>query len=89
MAEWCMDHPWVSVNDRLPERAGLMHDESEYVLVCEDLSDITGLSGHQNVSVCGYTANGWDRYDCFGTIDPERITHWMPLPEPPEENDNV
>ena len=72
---------WISVKDRLPERTGLMHDESEYVLVCEK-SDLTGCG---YVSMCGYTQHGWDRYDNFGTVNVDRITHWMPLPEPPEE----
>lgn len=69
---------WISVKDRLPERAGLDDDMTEYVIVCEKSS--TG--GY--VSVCGYEKDGWSDWDNFGTIDPKRITHWMPLPEPPE-----
>ena len=73
---------WISVNDRLPDSSGVMYDESEYVLVCEKYNH--GLWDGQYVSICGFTANGWDECDNFGSVRPERITHWMPLPEPPK-----
>lgn len=72
---------WISVEDRLPSREGLMDDETEYVLVCERYV----YGGGGNVTICGYTENGWNEWDNFGGICPERITHWMPLPEPPKE----
>lgn len=78
-----METKWISVKDRLPDRSGLMADESEYVLVWEKFSMIPG----GEASICGYTANGWDRDDNFGGVRPERITHWMPLPEAPEEEE--
>lgn len=28
--------------------------------------------------------HNWDEYSCVGVQDP--VTHWMPLPEPPEVN---
>ena len=72
---------WISVKDRLPSRAGLMDDESEYVLVFEQYKHIPG----GEVSICAYTKDGWSDHDNFGNVHTERITHWMPLPEPPED----
>lgn len=71
---------WIPVTEKLPSREGLMDDEHEYVLVCERLS-----TGGSDVSVCGYTRDGWSYWDSFGSVHPERITHWMPLPESPKE----
>lgn len=74
---------WISVKDRLPSRAGLMDDESEYVLVFEQYKHIPG----GEVSICEYTKDGWSNNDNFGNAHTERITHWMPFPEPPEEDE--
>lgn len=74
---------WISVKDQLPDRAGLLEDESEYVLVSEHLEPFKIKS----VGVCGYTADGWDEYDNFGVSDITHITHWMPLPDPPVDAD--
>jgi hypothetical protein len=73
---------WISVNDRLPE------DDGEY-LVFWSLS-IRGRSYR------GVTCKQFD--DCIGFYDEveevgdiyrresnDIVTHWMPLPEPPEE----
>lgn len=75
---------WISVNDRLPNRVGLMDDESDYVLVFEQYKHIPG----GEVSICAYTKDGWSEYDNFGNVHTERITHWMPLPEPPKEDES-
>lgn len=72
---------WFKCSERLPERAGLGNDETEYVIVCE-----TTLTGNQNVSICGYDEDGWSDWDNFGCIDPKKITHWMPMPQPPKED---
>ena len=65
---------WVSVKDRLPETAG------EYLVVYHPCH-------RDNVSaeICvgidsfrGKTAWAKKKY--------QRVTHWMPLPEPPKEN---
>lgn len=69
---------WIPVTERLPDRRGLRQDEAEYVLVCEKYP-----SG-EYVSICAYDFDGWSKWDSFGMVIPERITHWMPLPEPPK-----
>lgn len=77
---------WISVKDRLPSREGLMEDESEYVLVSLSWPD-----GIQDVTICGYEKDGWSTWDGFGftKYSKEHITHWMPLPEPPKEEDKT
>lgn len=60
---------WISVRERLPEQVG------DYLVCTEDAE----------VFVCDYipSVEFWmcgDEIICFG-----RITHWMPLPEPPKE----
>lgn len=74
---------WISVKDRLPSREGLRENESVYVLVWEKF---TWFSGGE-ASICGFAADGWDRDDNFGSVRPENITHWMPLPEAPAEDE--
>lgn len=68
---------WISVNDRLPSREGLMDDETEYVLVRIKLHGCDGYSE----SIGGYTKDGWSTWDSFGGVNPEDITHWKPLDE--------
>ena len=42
-------------------------------------------------SIKGYCAegyfngSGWSQYRWCAWINPQEVTHWMPLPEPPEE----
>ena len=77
---------WISVEDRLPSREGLEPDEVEYVLVSEQSFDaITGEKLGSYVSICGFGHDGWSKFDNFGYVRTENITHWMPMPEPPGE----
>ena len=72
---------WISVEDRLPSREGLEPDEVEYVLVSEQSFDaITGEKLGSSVSICGFGHDGWSKFDNFGYVRTENITHWMPLP---------
>ena len=72
---------WISVEDRLPSREGLEPDEVEYVLVSEQYFDaITGEKLGSYVSICGFGHDGWSKFDNFGHVRTENITHWMPLP---------
>lgn len=77
---------WISVKDRLPSREGLEPDEVEYVLVSEQyFAAITGEKLGSYVSICGFGHDGWSKFDNFGCVRTENITHWMPLPEPQQE----
>ena len=72
---------WISVKDGLPSREGLEPDEVEYVLVSEQSFDaITGKKLGSCVSICGFGHDGWSKFDNFGYVRTENITHWMPLP---------
>ena len=72
---------WISVEDRLPSLEGLELDEVEYVLVSEQSFDaITGKKLGSYVSICGFGHDGWSKFDNFGYVRTENITHWMPLP---------
>ena len=77
---------WISVEDRLPSLEGLEPDEVEYVLVSEQyFVAITGEKLGSYVSICGFGHDGWSKFDNFGHVRTENITHWMPLPCPPQE----
>lgn len=71
---------WVSVRDRLPgeEDYRQCHENWDGAVIWTNGSDI-GLGWY-------YTSTGnWaDIYDC--NIDD--VTHWMPLPEPPKEDND-
>ena len=68
---------WISVKDRLPDNASdvLAYYDSE----CEI-----------RIAPVNYYKGVW--YDCvfnrpLDTLGQQKITHWMPLPEPPKDGD--
>ena len=65
---------WIPCSERLPEKTG-------YYLVCDSTAEFDNVRGRQDVSkfVIGRHGGHW-----YGAIRGEYITHWMPLPEPPE-----
>lgn len=63
---------WISVKDRLPEKTGL------YLIYEQKYNPMMETCFYSNCS-------GW-QYG-FSDSDAELITHWMPLPEPPEIED--
>ena len=68
---------WIPVTERLPEISNLW-GVSDVVLCI--ISDPSGYPP-PNPGLCVYLEDGrWTRH---GQI--VRVTHWMPLPEPPEE----
>ena len=85
---------WISIEDRLPE-------EYTHVLVCEechvDYPDAGMFNVKRSLVKEGFWSRGFDGgkgrgwYFC---IQPDMakeisgVTHWMPLPEPPEEYKN-
>ncbi len=62
---------WIDVRERLPET-------SVDVLAWEDYSAIP--DGWSGVSVCVYKTAEWQDGEGF----PATVTHWQPLPPPPE-----
>ena len=65
---------WISVEDQLPN-----HDAGKWSDPVIALSDI-GLVFR--LSYCG----GWQRTSDFMSTGSSKVTHWMPLPAPPEQN---
>ncbi len=66
---------WISVKDRLPE----------------NISDVLILSKEKESCVGYYRSsdNDWNMYNpcCSFHMELHGVTHWMPLPEPPKEEE--
>lgn len=62
---------WISVKERLPEA---YYGESDNVLVVDEIG-IRKILYFDGGCWCYPTGETYDR----------KVTHWMPLPEPPEE----
>ena len=73
---------WIPVSERLPENDYGKHwKERKYYLVCLK-------NGQMLVARYGYKEYGWwiDSHDCVIERNlAMSVTHWMPLPQPPEE----
>ena len=65
---------WISVDERLPEEA---EQESKPFGLCWLVTDGKDVAFSQM-----HPAN-WNKEDADGFT--EMVTHWMPLPEPPED----
>lgn len=61
---------WISVKDKLPAEG------TTRVLVA--ISETKGLIGFPAFDTDRYFDGRWVRWDGY-------VTHWMPLPKPPEE----
>ena len=65
---------WISIKDRLPEKSG------EYLVLCQTAA---------NMMVLNFSRKhlAFNVFDCQKDAKTEikNITHWMPLPKPPEE----
>lgn len=66
---------WVAAHDRMPEKLDFKGQTKEYLV------SILVANKYISVSLALYTFEGkW----LLGTVNPvHRVTHWMPLPEPP------
>ena len=83
---------WISVKDRLPEMGE--HYQSEDVLVCIDYrpdDPDTTKDSYVSIDHVDFNCFGQGWFSCErddprdGEPSPYFVTHWMPLPEPPEE----
>lgn len=64
---------WVRVEDRLPEEEGLYCVTGKYV------------DGHVKVFSCYFKGNSYQNHGGYiWETSVKEITHWMPLPLPPE-----
>lgn len=76
---------WISVKDRLPDVAGMY-----IVTACDEwCSHGEGIWYDTVVVVAEYSGGCWNWNDNGTDYDiDDLVTHWMPLPEPPQgEND--
>lgn len=74
---------WISVKDSVPEDGNCMCSScSNNVLVWTDCCD---TNDDASIGWWCYEDNRciWDTHQ--GLEDGENVTHWMPLPEPPNE----
>lgn len=68
---------WIPVTERLPEENG-------YYLCEVCFSSVRDCKSYRRM-ILYWEDNVWiDMPNCFKTRNP---THWMPLPQPPKEND--
>ena len=74
---------WIPVTERLPEKAG------DYLCVCDEGEEpcIVIIQYNDEQEAFGHEAAVYDP-DSLGFVDTEfekwNVTHWMPIPEPPE-----
>lgn len=88
---------WISVKERLPE-------DDTAVLIYTNETEVYGRHRekqkiYHNIYAAIYDGDRWYTYWCWGSKyiyktneespnDTVEVTHWMPLPEPPEEADH-
>lgn len=72
---------WISVDDRLPIDAATFAGVFESVCVIATDGRIVSIMAFDAGHGCG---TPWASFNSYGDIAPTEITHWMPLPAPPE-----
>lgn len=83
---------WISVKDRLPGEDGryLVYNMSYCNAVALVTSFSTCLENVEDYAFEGEKRPGWFSYDDeYGYYEIDGVTHWMPLPEPPKEEDDA
>ena len=73
---------WIPVKEKLPDKEGryLVCDGGDVLEAC--FSPTGQLRRNQNGGFDRLPS--WSTTDCYESEDLDHVTHWMPLPEPPE-----
>ena len=75
---------WISVEERLPDKEG------KYLVTVYDGITPDVLYFYKRYPYCNSGIRTdrpvWCGYDDYGDFEVKSVTHWMPLPEPPEVN---
>ena len=74
---------WISVTDKLPEEVYGKQRKRITVLVCTESGKVSTAS-RQRAFHFDKTKLEWQELDTFEWNYRKRVTHWMPLPNPPE-----
>lgn len=77
---------WIPVTERLPEDVYGKGRKQITVLVCSESGKVSTTS-RQRVVKFDKDKLEWVMLDTFEWGQRKRVTHWMPLPEPPERSD--
>lgn len=79
---------WISVKDKLPPLGNqvLLFVQSETCSIDYDTNEEIGDTYIEKEMAIGYIEDGvlWINYDQDGFYSASDVTHWMPLPSPPE-----
>lgn len=74
---------WISVEERLPDKEG------KYLVTAYDGITPDVLYFYKRYPYCNKGIRTdrpvWCACDQYGDFEEDSVTHWMPLPEPPEE----
>jgi hypothetical protein len=71
---------WISVNDFLPEPTSQRISDAFPVLIF--IKGPYGSCSYWNVKTCTWINNHFEGYPAGGT----NVTHWMPVPELPDQD---
>ena len=74
---------WIKVSERLPEDVYGRDRKQITVLVCTESRKISTAS-RQRVFKWNSTKLEWVELNEFEWSNRKRVTHWQPLPQPPE-----
>jgi len=74
---------WISVNSNFPELRNKKNDELDINI--EESASVLVFCASGKITVANYVSFGKRSYWCGHNMFGEKVTHWMPLPEPPQK----